>query len=118
MDCPASRVVRSAKLLMREVPFCLLPREMAWAQLPDVDNADRTVLRGTIDLLAIDQQDGVAIIDYKTDHVSGAELLDRVAIYRKQLQVYGEAVRRLAKRPVVACWLAFLSARELHEVGT
>ena len=118
MDCPAGRVVRSAKLLMREAPFCLLPREMAWAQLPDVDNADRTVLRGTIDLLAIDQQDGVAIIDYKTDHVSGAELLDRVAIYRKQLQVYGEAVRRLAKRPVVACWLAFLSARELHEVGT
>jgi ATP-dependent helicase/nuclease subunit A len=116
MDCPAGTIVRSARLLLREVPFCLLPGDPALSGRPDLDNSDRTVLRGGIDLLAIDEQDRVAIIDYKTDRVFGDDLLARVATYRNQLLVYSEAVRRLAKRPVIGCWLAFLTARELHDV--
>jgi ATP-dependent helicase/nuclease subunit A len=99
------------------VPFCIVPRDETSTSRLATDTLDRTVLRGTIDLLAIDEQDRVAIIDYKTDRVSGDDLLARVAAYRKQLEMYSQAVRRLAKRPVVACWLAFLTARELHNVA-
>jgi ATP-dependent helicase/nuclease subunit A len=80
--------------------------------------SDRTVLRGGIDLLAIDAQDRATIIDYKTDRVSGDELEQRVAVYRKQILLYSQAVRRLTGRAVVACWLAFLTARKLRDVGT
>jgi ATP-dependent helicase/nuclease subunit A len=116
MDSPVGQIVRSARLLLREVPFCLLPVDPELTGQADLDACDRTVLRGTIDLLAIDQHDRVAIIDYKTDRVQGDDILARAATYRKQLLVYSEAVQRLGKLPVAGCWLAFLSPRQLHEV--
>ena len=67
------------------------------------------VLEGYIDLLYEDD-DGLVIVDYKTDAVSGpAELDEKVERYSVQLRAYAQAMRVAVGRPVARALLLFLS---------
>jgi ATP-dependent helicase/nuclease subunit A len=69
------------------------------------------VLEGYIDLLYRDD-DGLVIVDYKTDSWrTEADLGSKVERYRIQLEAYGEAVRGSVGEPAVRLHLLFLSAR-------
>jgi ATP-dependent exoDNAse (exonuclease V) beta subunit len=70
------------------------------------------MLRGRIDLL-IRRGRQCEIVDYKTDRVNADELRERTELYRKQLAVYREAVRRTTGYEVSTIYLAFLTAREV-----
>ena len=53
---------------------------------------DLTLIQGIIDAFWI-EEDGIVLLDYKTDHVdSEKELVDR---YRAQMELYGEALERV-----------------------
>ena len=45
-----------------------------------------------------EEADGIVLIDYKTDHVRCAEEL--VKRYKKQLQIYGEALEQMTGKMV------------------
>ena len=77
---------------------------------------DQTVLvRGIVDgVLA--GEDGLEILDYKTDGISDAMVNDRCEKYQPQLQLYARAVERLWRKPVRRSWLVFLSPRRIVEV--
>jgi ATP-dependent exoDNAse (exonuclease V) beta subunit len=80
------------------------------------------VLEGFIDLL-VEEGDGLAVVDYKTDQVStDEELEDALARYRLQGAAYALAVERALGRPVKRCTFLFLSprgalARDIAELG-
>lgn len=75
------------------------------------------VLEGFIDLLYEDD-DGLVIVDYKTDSWSSASDLDvKVKRYRVQLQAYAGAVRDAVGRNVARALLMFL-ARDRAVVRT
>lgn len=77
---------------------------------------DHTVLvRGIVDGI-IDGDEGLEILDYKTDAITEASLADRVEKYRPQLQLYGRAVERLWRKPVRRASLVFLTPRRVIEV--
>ena len=65
------------------------------------------VLEGFIDLIYRD--DGLVIVDYKTDTVPAVALDQRVAFYRPQLAAYAATLQAATQEPVTRCILLFLS---------
>ncbi len=75
------------------------------------------VVEGFIDL-CIETDDGVVIVDYKTDHLSSrSEAIFKAAEYRIQGATYALAVAHITGRPVVACRFVFLGVDDVVEVG-
>jgi ATP-dependent helicase/nuclease subunit A len=66
------------------------------------------VLEGVIDLLYRDD-DGLVVVDYKTDAVPLSALSARVDFYRPQMAAYAAAVEAATGEPVARCVLLFLS---------
>jgi ATP-dependent helicase/nuclease subunit A len=67
-----------------------------------------TVLEGIVDLLYRDD-DGLVIVDYKTDAVPMSALSARVDFYRPQLAAYAAALETAVGEPVARCVLLFLA---------
>lgn len=77
---------------------------------------ERLIIRGVIDCL-LDLDDGIVILDYKTDRISGlAPLSERVARYAVQLGLYAAAAAAIFGRPVQRAALVFLHARHMADV--
>jgi ATP-dependent helicase/nuclease subunit A len=66
------------------------------------------VLEGFIDLV-YREDDGLVIVDYKTDTVPIAALEQRVAFYRPQLAAYAAALEAATDERVARCVLLFLA---------
>jgi ATP-dependent helicase/nuclease subunit A len=111
------RLLAAPRRVHREVPFVLgvPPGRVA----PGIDHKqaeqDVVLLRGTIDCLLTDNKDA-EIIDFKTDAITREDLGDRVNIYRPQIDIYAEAVRRIWGCSSTRRWLVFLGLLETVEV--
>ncbi len=77
--------------------------------------ADHQVVEGIVDLLYRDD-DGLVLVDYKTDAVPAAAIPSRVDYYRPQMAVYAAAVEAAVGEPVRRCILLFLSPTGAHAV--
>ena len=75
--------------LFREQPFVI--------GVPD--RGETVLVQGIIDAYFI-EDDGITVVDYKTDRVSSGEML--VNRYRAQLEYYGMALSRITGRPIKA----------------
>ncbi|HZG84702.1 helicase-exonuclease AddAB subunit AddA [Paenibacillus sp.] len=110
---PGQRLMRAGRS-HRELPFSVgLPASVVYGEAPhgvplDEATARETVLvQGIIDCLFEDEQ-GLAMIDYKTDAVyDEARLAELVAQYRLQLAVYAKAAETALGRPVPDRYLYF-----------
>ncbi|MBQ3391185.1 MAG: PD-(D/E)XK nuclease family protein, partial [Clostridia bacterium] len=102
-----------ADKLERELKFTLLTP--AGELLPDLAPqaaAEQLLLQGVIDCV-FEREDDVVLVDYKTDRVRSAEIL--VKRYRRQLQLYAQAYRRMTGRPVTRCVIwSFVLGREIE----
>jgi ATP-dependent helicase/nuclease subunit A len=76
---------------------------------------DRVMIRGQIDAL-IPADDGLVLIDYKTDRVTEETIDARAEFYRAQVESYGEAVRRITGQDVKATYLFFLTPRLIRKI--
>ena len=73
------------------------------------------VVRGQVDLW-FEEGGELAIVDYKTDAVTGPEAHLRARDYALQLRLYALAVERVTGRAVSRAWLHFLRPDKLIEV--
>jgi len=113
----AGRELRaSAEHVIREAPFVLSvsPQRYSEAAAPR-DPGDFLVVRGMVDCL-YDREDGLALIDWKTDRITGERLEERIRVYQPQLDIYAAAASELFERPVALRRLVFLSARHIADV--
>lgn len=101
------RLCRSGKV-HRELPFSLiLPAERFDDDM--VGSGEGVFIQGVIDALFV-EDDGLVLLDYKTDWVQeSAELAER---YTVQLDLYAEAVERIFKQPVKEKYLYAFSTKE------
>ncbi|SDE91529.1 helicase-exonuclease AddAB subunit AddA [Sporomusa acidovorans] len=107
---PLGRRLTGAKQVWREMPFSLLlPAERFYADLQGC--GEQIFVQGIIDCLFA-EDDGLVLIDYKTDHgISPRELVDR---YAAQLSMYSLAIERILGRPVKEQYIyAFGLGREI-----
>jgi ATP-dependent helicase/nuclease subunit A len=100
--------------LLRELPFALA--EPAENAPESSDPLDRVMIRGRIDLM-VPQNEGLALVDYKTDHVTLEELPARAAAYAGQMRFYAQAIERVAKRRLTAIYLVFLNPKQIVTVS-
>jgi ATP-dependent exoDNAse (exonuclease V) beta subunit len=73
------------------------------------------VVQGLIDLL-VRTPEGLLVLDFKTDHVFGADVRQRAEVYRGQLELYARAATDICREKVLQRWLYFLAPRQAVEV--
>ena len=95
------RIAAGKGLLRREQPFVMeLPADTVWEEV----SKDSTVLvQGIMDAFW-ENEDGIVLLDYKTDRVKDAkELIDR---YEKQLRLYADALARsFPEKQITHIWI-------------
>lgn len=109
----------SAEKIHREIPFSLaLPAAVAYpdwiADGAQVEN-ETVLVQGIIDCL-LEMKEGFILVDYKTDQTvrfSDEDLLER---YRVQINLYGYAVERIMKVPLLKKVLYFFDGKRIVEV--
>ena len=100
--------IRKSKQVEREYRFSLLRPVRDFSSL---DADDSVLLQGVVDCFF--EEDGeLVVVDFKTDHVSCAQLDERAEYYRPQLEAYSMALTRVMGKKVKEKVLYFFSAGE------
>ena len=111
---PLAEELRQAPWILREYPFTVL-LEAAEVD-PAARGGDKILLQGIVDC-CFQQPDGtLAVVDFKTDRVFGAEVAPRAESYRSQLTAYSRALERVLEKTVSRRVLYFLPAGEAVEL--
>jgi len=101
--------LRQAQWSKRELPFsCALPagRVHPLADAADAVREEPVLIQGVVDCLFEDEQ-GLVLLDYKTDRIAGSDWDRAAERHRFQLELYAEAVGRILGRPVAECHVFF-----------
>ena len=100
--------IRKSEQVEREYRFSLLRPVRDFSSL---DADDSVLLQGVVDCFF--EEDGeLVVVDFKTDHVSHAQLDERAEHYRPQLEAYSMALTRVMRKKVKEKVLYFFSAGE------
>ncbi len=112
-DSPLGREAVSSPTLRREFKFSILaPARRYWPQAGERENV---LLQGVVDCY-FETDEGITVIDFKTDNVKGENLTQRAAEYQPQLEAYAQALGEITGRPVVRRVLWFFSEGKAVEV--
>ena len=68
---------------------------------------EEILLNGAIDLLLF-EEDGLTIIDFKTDRLQAGEEAEKAVEHRLQLELYATAAQQVFDLPVKERWVWFL----------
>ncbi len=110
--------IAASKQVMREQKFTVRIADLALSgKLEELGKryaGTEGMLIGIMDLVFA-EEDGLVLVDYKTDHVKTADEL--VELYALQVQLYANALRRILKMPVKACYLYSVTCGESVEIA-
>ena len=95
--------LRSNPNVLREFKFSILDDGENFA--PDL-RGEKILLQGVVDC-AILEEDGITVVDFKTDKVTEATLPERTAHYTPQVLAYADALSRIYQKPIKATVLYF-----------
>ena len=102
------------KNVLREYRFTLLMEARAYD--PEAAAGDTILLQGVVDC-CYEMEEGLTIVDFKTDHVyTDADIARRAEHYRSQLTAYSLALEQVLEKKVVRRVLYFLPAAQAVEV--
>lgn len=94
----------------REFKFSILvPAQDYYEEAKGFD--EQLLMQGVIDCL-LETEQGLTVIDFKTDRVSKQFAAQRAETYRAQLSAYKRAAETVFGKPVTGCALYFLSSRQ------
>ncbi len=94
---PLGREMCQAKECSREFKFSLLVPASRYYQ--GADEEEEILLQGVVDAWFGDEQ-GVTVIDFKSDRISSGEEAARAEHYRYQLDIYSDALSKILGRAV------------------
>ena len=97
------------KEVIREFKFSIL--EDAGIYYSDVQE-DQILLQGVVDCAMI-EENGITIIDFKSDYITESNLSEKIAHYTVQVQTYANALSRIYQKPVIHAYLYFFSIGQL-----
>jgi ATP-dependent helicase/nuclease subunit A len=106
LNSPAAQRARVARRALREVPFAF--------KQPDTNPP--IVIEGFADLV-IENEDGIEIVDWKTDAVEASAVEERLKKYRTQAGLYVLGIERATKRRVTAVSYVFVSPNQERSPG-
>ncbi len=109
---PLGKKLQSEKQVLREFKFSLL--DDASKYYPETAG-EQILLQGVVDC-AIIEEDGITVIDFKTDYVTDDTLAEIAAKYKPQVRTYASAMERVYQKPVKASTLYFFALDRFVEV--
>ena len=98
--------------ILREFKFTIL--EDAEIYYPEV-SGESILLQGVVDC-AIVEDDGITVLDFKTDAVTDFTLHKRVKQYIPQVCTYAKALETIFKKPVKAAYLYLFNLSKLERI--
>lgn len=102
----------NAKDVLREFKFSILEDASRF----DADVQDEKILmQGVVDC-AIVEDDGITVIDFKTDRISEKALNMAVSRYRLQVSTYADALSRIYQKPIKAAKLYFFELNTFVDI--
>ncbi len=111
-DSPMGRKVRSAPNVIREFKFSILDDASYYDSRLEGDNI---LLQGVVDC-AIIAQEGITVLDFKTDRVT-KDTLDTVAeSYKMQVKTYARALSKIFQMEICSSQLYFFRTGTFIEV--
>ena len=108
---PFGKQLRTGEVI-REFKFSVLEEGSAY---DPALAGEYVLLQGVVDCALI-ESDGITILDYKTDRVTGEELSRRCNQYRPQVEAYADALRRIYKKPIKKTLLYFFHTEVFVEM--
>jgi ATP-dependent helicase/nuclease subunit A len=109
------RLLRSkSAMVRREVPIHF-PHASPHAAI-SADPLDCVMVRGRVDMLVI-EQDGLTVVDFKTDRVTSSTIDTRATGYENQIRAYANALRSITNLPIKSAMLVFLYARSIRTIA-
>ena len=97
------RRLLNAKDVLREFKFSILDAGEAYAQ--ELEN-ERVLLQGVVDCALI-EDDGITVVDFKTDYVTEDTVDSAFERYRLQVQTYAHALERIYNLPIKKAYVYF-----------
>ena len=111
-NTPVGQKLCSGTPALREFKFSLLEDASVYdPQLVD----EQILLQGVVDC-ALLEDDGITVIDFKTDYVTENSLPEKIDHYRPQVQIYASALNRIYDMKVKASYLYFFHLNRLIPV--
>jgi ATP-dependent helicase/nuclease subunit A len=107
------REVKHSPTLRREFKFSLLIPCSEY--YPDVEEEERLLLQGVIDCW-FETENGLTVVDFKTDRVTQETLPDRAEKYRPQIMAYSRALEEITGKPVTRRALWFFALNRAVEL--
>lgn len=107
-DSDLGKLLRNGKnMVMREWPFTYaVPAGDLYPDLKGFKD-EKIIIQGIIDML-VRTQDGIVIIDFKTDRIAAADVRRRAERYAPQLKWYCKAAGEILNAAAVSGYLYFL----------
>lgn len=95
--------LRKSENVLREFKFSILDDGQRY--VPGL-MGEKVLVQGVVDC-AIIEDDGITILDFKTDKVAEDSLSDAVLKYTPQIKLYANAMERIYRKPIKATALYF-----------
>lgn len=107
----------AARTVMRERNFQIaIPAKLYDNRLGEDYDDETMILQGVIDCF-FEEEDGVVLLDYKTDKVSGENGMEEIKEkYRLQLDLYAEAIEKITKKSVKEKYLYLFSVKSVVQL--
>ena len=111
-DTEIGKILRSGVPHLREFKFSILDDGRHYGEGLE---GEQVLLQGVVDC-ALLEEDGITVVDFKTDHVTEETVSAAAERYRPQVQTYGEALSRIYEMPIKAQYLYFFKLDRFVEV--
>lgn len=106
-----TKLIRGAEAL-REFKFSILTDASAYYEnIAD----EKILLQGVVDCALI-EDDGITVIDFKSDRVTQENLEEALERYKPQVAAYANAIQRIYQKPIKAAKLYFFAINQMVDV--
>lgn len=109
---PVGRKIRESEHVLREFKFSVL--EDAGKYYEGV-TSEKIILQGVVDCALI-EDDGIIVLDFKTDYVTEDTLSATAEKYQSQVRAYADALARIYQKPVKSAQLYFFALNRYVEI--
>ena len=103
MGLDAEAAARAAEAAARALALPVMERarkaRRVWRELKLWLPEGEELIEGAADLV-FEEEDGLVVVDYKTDHITQDQKLAQAAHHAPQLQLYGRGLARATGQPV------------------
>lgn len=104
--------LQDRRRVLREFKFSILEDGQVWDRALD---GESILLQGVVDCCLM-EDNGMTILDFKTDRIQPGGEHQAAARYAPQVQAYGRAMQRIFKLPVKKLYLYFFATQCLYSV--